>query len=64
MSTKPMRFPFLPILALIFITLKLTGVITWSWFWVLSPIIIPVLIVLVCLLVIGAIHFFPLTKDR
>ena len=24
-------------LALIFITLKLLGVITWSWWWVLSP---------------------------
>lgn len=30
---------FLGILQLIFITLKLTGHITWSWFWVLSPII-------------------------
>lgn len=25
------------VLALIFITLKLCGVITWSWWWVLSP---------------------------
>lgn len=30
---------FLSILTLIFITLKLTGVIAWSWFWVLSPLI-------------------------
>lgn len=28
---------FLKALALIFITLKLCGVITWSWWWVLSP---------------------------
>lgn len=35
-------FPFLSILTLIFITLKLTGVIAWSWFWVLSPILIPI----------------------
>lgn len=28
---------FLPILTLIFITLKLTGYIDWSWWWVLSP---------------------------
>lgn len=34
-------FPFLGILALIFITLKLTGHIDWTWFWVLSPLIIP-----------------------
>lgn len=30
---------FLPLLAIVFIVLKLTGIITWSWFWVLSPII-------------------------
>lgn len=34
-------FPFLSILALIFITLKLTGYITWSWWFVLSPIWVP-----------------------
>lgn len=32
-------------LALIFITLKLIGTITWSWWWVLSPIWIPIAIV-------------------
>ena len=30
---------FVGLLTLIFITLKLVGVIEWSWFWVLSPII-------------------------
>jgi len=30
-------FPLLGILGLIFITLKLTGVIAWSWWWVLAP---------------------------
>ena len=30
-------FPFLPILTLIFITLKLTGHISWSWWWVTAP---------------------------
>ena len=29
---------FLDALALIFIVLKLTGVISWSWWWVLAPI--------------------------
>lgn len=28
---------FLPLLALLFIGLKLTGHITWSWVWVLAP---------------------------
>lgn len=35
---------FTQLLTLIFITLKLTGVITWSWFWVLSPIFIPLMV--------------------
>ena len=30
-------FPFLPMLALVFITLKLLGVINWSWLWVTAP---------------------------
>lgn len=29
------------LLAIVFIALKLTGAITWSWLWVLSPIWIP-----------------------
>ena len=28
---------FLSVLTLIFITLKLCGVITWSWWWVVAP---------------------------
>jgi hypothetical protein len=44
--TEQKVFPFLPILALIFITLKLTGYITWSWLWVLSPLWIPIAIVI------------------
>jgi hypothetical protein len=41
-------------LALIFITLKLCGVITWSWCWVLCPLWAPLvliaLFVLACLI--------------
>ena len=40
------NFPILGILGLIFITLKLTGVIGWSWWWVLSPWLIPLGIVI------------------
>jgi hypothetical protein len=32
---------FFGLLAIVFITLKLIGVIGWSWVWVLSPIWIP-----------------------
>jgi hypothetical protein len=32
---------FAGLLAILFIGLKLTGVINWSWYWVLSPIWMP-----------------------
>jgi len=34
---------FCGLLALVFITLKLTHYISWSWWWILSPIWIPIL---------------------
>ncbi len=37
---------FVGALTILFIGLKLTGYITWSWLWVLSPIWITVLIVI------------------
>lgn len=46
-----MQVNFLALLALLFIGLKLGGVIAWSWIWVLSPLwIIPVIILVVVLL--------------
>ena len=45
-------FPFLAILSLIFITLKLCSVISWSWWWVLAPIWGPAVIVLAIILII------------
>lgn len=42
-----MQIGFGGLLALIFITLKLTDYIDWSWWWVLAPIWVPVLIVVV-----------------
>lgn len=42
---------FLDLLTIAFITLKLLGKITWSWIWVLSPIWIPLCIVLPLLLI-------------
>ena len=32
---------FIGLLTIVFITLKLTGYIAWSWLWVLSPLWIP-----------------------
>ena len=44
---------FSGLLTIVFITLKLTGFIDWSWLWVLSPIWIGFLL----FLVIGIITF-------
>ena len=53
---------FLGALAILFIALKLLNQITWSWWWVLSPIWIPFAIILVVLLVIGGIMLFATRK--
>lgn len=36
-----------------FLVLKLCGVITWSWWWVFSPLWIPIVILLVIVVVIA-----------
>ena len=42
-------------LTILFIGLKLTNVITWSWWWVLSPIWISLSIVVFILLIVATI---------
>lgn len=37
---------FLGVLTIVFVTLKLTGAIAWSWLWVLAPLWIPIAIVI------------------
>lgn len=46
---------FCGLLAIVFITLKLTSVISWSWLWVLSPLWIPAAIVVTILIVLRVI---------
>jgi hypothetical protein len=36
---------FLPLLSLLFIALKLLGIIGWSWWWILSPLWLPIVII-------------------
>lgn len=43
---------FCGLLTIAFIVLKLTGVISWSWIWVLAPIWIPVVIIAVCCIIL------------
>jgi len=47
---------FLGILTVAFIVLKLVGVISWSWFLVLSPAILPLMILIITLIVLGIIE--------
>jgi hypothetical protein len=44
---------FCGLLTIVFIVLKLCGVIAWSWLWVLSPIWIPVAGAIAMLVIIG-----------
>jgi ABC-type antimicrobial peptide transport system permease subunit len=48
---------FLGGLTLVFITLKLLGKIDWSWLWVLSPLWIPIAIVLAFIVLALAVVF-------
>lgn len=44
---------FVGVLTIVFVTLKLLGYISWSWWWVLSPLwIAAILFVVVLLLVV------------
>lgn len=43
------------VLFIVFLVLKLTGVIAWSWLWVLAPLWIPFAVALVCVLIAGAL---------
>lgn len=52
MENKSGGIGFFGVLTLIFITLKLLGVIAWSWWWVLAPMWIPAVVALVIALVI------------
>lgn len=65
LNAKPERCKmqvFLPILAILFIGLKLTGYIAWSWLWVLSPLwlgfVVSALIFLVGMLIFWKAGWF------
>ena len=57
-------FPFLSILCLIFITLKLTGYIAWSWWWVLAPVWIPISIIIVVFVIVGMLYVAENNKNK
>jgi len=43
---------FFGLLAIVFITLKLLGIINWSWWWVLAPIWGPVSLAVIIIIVL------------
>lgn len=52
-TTKSGGVGFLGLLTIVFIVLKLTNYIDWSWFWVLSPTLIPIIVLGIFLVFIG-----------
>lgn len=48
---------FLSVLGIVFIVLKLTGTISWSWWWVLAPFWTPFAISLVVFTVTTVVYF-------
>lgn len=48
--------PLGTILFIVFLVLKLTGNINWSWWWVFSPIWIPLCIALIFILIVYLVN--------
>ena len=53
---------FVGLLTILFIFLKLMGIIDWAWLWVLSPIwitfVLVMAIIIICLIIIGTKGIF------
>lgn len=54
-STSSGGIGFFGLLTVLFIGLKLTGYIAWSWWWVLSPLWLPVALAILFLLLAAAL---------
>ena len=44
------------LLTVLFVGLKLTNYINWSWWWVLSPLWIPVVFIILLIILIGIVY--------
>ena len=51
-TTRSGGVDFIELLTIVFITLKLCGVISWSWIWVLSPLWISIIILIILIIVL------------
>ena len=54
-EVKHVGIGFFDALALLFIGLKLAGVISWSWLWVLSPLWIGLAVILILAIIVAAL---------
>lgn len=61
-NTKSSGIGFGGLLQIVFITLKLMEIITWSWFYVLLPTLIPLFILLIFLLFVGVTTLISIFK--
>lgn len=52
------------LITIVFVVLKLTGVIDWSWWWVLSPILISFSLVIIVLIIALIIELVNKLKDN
>ena len=53
---------FCGLLTIVFIVLKLVGIINWSWFWVLSPMIFSISFTVLILLIVFALVIWANSK--
>jgi hypothetical protein len=63
-TTSSNGIGFFGLLTILFVGLKLTGYINWSWFWVLSPLIFSCLIGLLFLLLVLMIFIIAIIKNK
>lgn len=54
-NTIRISFPMMSVLFIVFLVLKLTNVITWSWWWVTAPLWMPLGLGLAILALVGLI---------
>lgn len=55
---------FIDLLQIVFIVLKLVGVLTWKWVWVLSPIWIPLSLGIIILIIYAIVVFIGDNHDN
>ena len=61
-ATSSSGIGFCGLLTIVFIVLKLTGFINWSWFWVLSPMIFSIGFTVLFLLIVFALLIWANSK--